>query len=86
MFRGPGRALFCVKGDFENPKRIQSPFGVYIALLLLFDVAATYMAYWFASLLTNVYYEVLVNREIFFMLGILTPVQRCRTGALPFVQ
>lgn len=41
------------------------------ALLLLFDVAATYVAYWLASLLTNVYDEVFVNNEIFFMLGIL---------------
>ncbi|WP_080796974.1 polysaccharide biosynthesis protein [Arabiibacter massiliensis] len=41
------------------------------ALLLLFDVAATYAAYWLASLLTNVYDEVFVNNEIFFMLGIL---------------
>ena len=41
------------------------------ALLLLFDVAATYAAYWLASLLTNVYDEVFVSNEIFFMLGIL---------------
>lgn len=41
------------------------------ALLLLFDIAATYAAYWLASLLTNVYDEVFVNNEIFFMLGIL---------------
>ena len=41
------------------------------ALLLLADVAATYAAYWLASLLTNVYDEVFVNNEIFFVLGIL---------------
>ena len=41
------------------------------ALLLLFDVAATYAAYWLASLLTNVYDEVFISNEIFFMLGIL---------------
>lgn len=39
--------------------------------LLLFDVAATYAAYWLASLLTNVYDEVFISNEIFFMLGIL---------------
>ncbi|CVH75624.1 UDP-N-acetyl-alpha-D-glucosamine C6 dehydratase [Coriobacteriaceae bacterium CHKCI002] len=41
------------------------------ALLLLADVAATYAAYWLASLLTNVYDEVFVSNEIFFVLGIL---------------
>ncbi len=41
------------------------------ALLLLCDVASTYLSYWLASLLTNVYDEVFVNNEIYFMLGIL---------------
>lgn len=41
------------------------------AFLLLADVASTYAAYWLASLLTNVYDEVFVNNEIFFVLGIL---------------
>lgn len=41
------------------------------ALLLLLDVVATYAAYWLASLLTNVFDEVFVSNEIFFMLGIL---------------
>lgn len=42
------------------------------ALLLLLDIAATYAAYWLASLLTDVEGEVFVNNEIFFMLGILS--------------
>lgn len=42
-----------------------------VALLLLCDVASTYLSYWLASLLTNVYDEVFVNNEIYFMLGIL---------------
>ena len=41
------------------------------ALLLLLDIVATYAAYWFASVLTDVEGEVFVNNEIFFMLGIL---------------
>lgn len=41
------------------------------ALLLFFDIAATYAAYWLASLLTDVVGEVFHNNEIYFMLGIL---------------
>lgn len=41
------------------------------ALLLLLDIAATYAAYWLASLLTDVKGEVFVNNEIYFVLGIL---------------
>ncbi|HIT51316.1 MAG TPA: polysaccharide biosynthesis protein [Candidatus Aveggerthella excrementigallinarum] len=41
------------------------------ALLLFFDIAATYAAYWLASVLTNVLDEVFVNNEIYFILGIL---------------
>jgi len=41
------------------------------ALLLFFDIAATYAAYWLAALLTDVSAEVFVNNEIFFMIGIL---------------
>lgn len=41
------------------------------ALLLFFDIAATYAAYWLASLLTDVVGEVFYNNEIYFMLGIL---------------
>ncbi|BAK44087.1 nucleoside-diphosphate sugar epimerase/dehydratase [Eggerthella sp. YY7918] len=41
------------------------------ALLLLLDIVATYAAYWLASLLTDVYREVFVNNEIYFILGIL---------------
>ncbi|WP_172136065.1 nucleoside-diphosphate sugar epimerase/dehydratase [Adlercreutzia sp. ZJ473] len=42
-----------------------------MGVLLFADVASTYVAYWLASLLTNVYGEVFVNTEIFFILGIL---------------
>ncbi|WP_165054783.1 MULTISPECIES: nucleoside-diphosphate sugar epimerase/dehydratase [unclassified Adlercreutzia] len=42
-----------------------------MGILLFADVASTYIAYWLASLLTNVYDEVFVNTEIFFILGIL---------------
>lgn len=41
------------------------------ALLLLLDIVATYVAYWLASLLTDVYDEVFVSNEIFFILGVL---------------
>ncbi|MEG0504623.1 MAG: nucleoside-diphosphate sugar epimerase/dehydratase, partial [Raoultibacter sp.] len=49
--------------DFHVTKRT--------ALLLFFDIAATYAAYWLASLLTDVVGEVFYNNEIYFMLGIL---------------
>lgn len=49
--------------DFHITKRT--------ALLLFFDIAATYAAYWLASLLTDVVGEVFYNNEIYFMLGIL---------------
>lgn len=49
--------------DFHVTKRM--------ALLLFFDIAATYAAYWLASLLTDVMGEVFYNNEIYFMLGIL---------------
>lgn len=39
--------------------------------MLFFDIAATYAAYWLASLLTNLVGEVFANNEIYFMLGIL---------------
>ncbi len=42
------------------------------ALLILFDIVATYGSYWLASVLTNVTDEVFTSNEIFFMLGILT--------------
>lgn len=41
------------------------------AFLILLDIAATYLAYWLASLLTDVYGEVFINNEIYFILGIL---------------
>ncbi|WP_251231188.1 polysaccharide biosynthesis protein [Adlercreutzia aquisgranensis] len=41
------------------------------ALLLLFDVVATYAAYWLASLLTDQVSAVFSSNEIYFMLGIL---------------
>lgn len=40
-------------------------------LLLFFDLGATYLAYWLASLLTDLVGEVFPNTEILFMLGIL---------------
>lgn len=49
--------------DFRITKRT--------ALLLFFDIAATYAAYWLASLLTDVVGEVFYNNEIYFMIGIL---------------
>lgn len=42
-----------------------------MGVLLFADVVSTYVAYWLASILTNVYGEVFVNTEIFFVLGIL---------------
>ncbi len=41
------------------------------AILLLLDIGATYLAYWLASLLTDVIEEVFINNEIYFVLGIL---------------
>lgn len=41
------------------------------AVLLLLDVAATYVAYWFASVLTGLTGEVFATNEIYFVLGIL---------------
>ena len=40
------------------------------APLLIMDIIATYVAYWLASLLTNVFDEVFTSNEIFFILGI----------------
>ncbi|MBQ9021151.1 MAG: polysaccharide biosynthesis protein [Eggerthellaceae bacterium] len=40
-------------------------------LLLVYDVAATYLAYFLASVLTVVFNEVFVDNEIYFILGIL---------------
>lgn len=45
-----------------------------MALLVVLDIVATYAAYWLASNLTDVYHEVFVNNEIYFMLGILALV------------
>lgn len=42
-----------------------------MALLVVLDIAVTYVAYWLASNLTDVYHEVFANNEIYFMLGIL---------------
>ena len=60
--------------DFRITKRM--------ALLLVLDIAATYVAYWFASLLTDVYGEVFYDNEIFFMLGILALVNVAFMAAL----
>ena len=43
-------------------------------MLIAFDLVATYLAYYLASLLTGVLGEVFVNNEIFFTLGILALV------------
>lgn len=42
--------------------------------LLLLDVAATFVSYWLASVLTGVYHEMFFSNEIFFALGILALV------------
>ncbi len=41
------------------------------AILLFFDVIATFVAYWLASLLTDVLDEVFINNEIYFTIGII---------------
>ena len=51
------------------------------APLVLLDIVATYVAYWLASMLTNVYDEVFVSNEIFFILGILAVVNVVMMGA-----
>ena len=51
------------------------------APLVLLDIVATYVAYWLASMLTNVYDEVFVSNEIFFILGILAVVNVAMMGA-----
>ncbi len=43
-------------------------------MLIAFDLVATYLAYYVASVLTGVVHEVFVNNEIFFTLGILSLV------------
>lgn len=50
------------------------PINKKTALLLVGDIAATYAAYFLSSLLTNVFGEVFVNNEIYFILGILALV------------
>ena len=52
--------------DFRLSKRT--------AWLLIYDILATYAAYWLAACLTNVAGEVFVNNEIYFTLGILALV------------
>ncbi len=49
--------------DFRLSKRT--------AWLLIYDILATYAAYWLGACLTNVVGEVFANNEIYFMLGIL---------------
>ena len=51
------------------------------APLLIMDIIATYVAYWLASLLTNVFDEVFTSNEIFFILGILAVVNIAIMGA-----
>ena len=51
------------------------------APLVLLDIVATYVAYWLASMLTNVYDEVFVSNEIFFILGILAVINVAMMGA-----
>ena len=51
------------------------------APLVLLDIVATYVAYWLASMLTNVYDEVFTSNEIFFILGILAVVNVVMMGA-----
>ncbi len=51
------------------------------APLLIMDIIATYVAYWLASLLTNVYDEVFTSNEIYFILGILAVVNIVIMGA-----
>ena len=51
------------------------------APLLILDIIATYVAYWLASLLTNVFDEVFTSNEIFFILGILAVVNIAIMGA-----
>lgn len=49
--------------DFRLSKRT--------AWLLVYDIVATYAAYWLAACLTNVVGEVFATNEIYFMLGVL---------------
>lgn len=44
------------------------------ALLLMLDIVATYLAYYLASVLTDLLGEVFANNEIYFMVGILAIV------------
>lgn len=58
------------------------PINKKTALLLVGDIAATYVAYFLSSLLTNVFGEVFVNNEIYFILGILALVNVVLLAAL----
>ena len=56
------------------------------ALLLFLDIAATYAAYWLASVLTDVRGEVFFNNEIYFILGIPCVHQHRRARHKPPLQ
>jgi FlaA1/EpsC-like NDP-sugar epimerase len=60
--------------DIEGQTLGSMPINKKTALLLVGDIAATYVAYFLSSLLTNVFGEVFVNNEIYFVLGILALV------------
>ena len=56
---------------FEEKGRMSLQITRRTGLLLAYDVAATYLAYFLASVLTVVFREVFVDNEIYFTLGIL---------------
>ncbi len=57
------------------------PINKRTALLLVVDIAATYLAYFLSSVLTNVFAEVFVDHEIYFILGVLALVNVVMLGA-----
>ena len=57
------------------------PINKRTGLLLIGDIAATYVAYFLSSVLTNVFGEVFVSHEIYFVLGILALINVIILGA-----
>ena len=50
------------------------------ALLMLWDIAATFLAYFLASILTGLYSEVFATHEIYFIIGVAVVVNLLTYG------
>lgn len=68
--------------NMRTARRNCMPINKRTALLLFADIAATYVAYFLSSVLTNVFGEVFTSNEIYFVLGILAIINVLVLGAL----